>query len=170
MNALSPGPVPRRTGPQKPVKRSARRLAVLAAASLALTLLIGLAIDALMDRFEYKIGNPDPTKDTVVELSLDGRYRDPRALDVGALWGTCATALTDRQLETTPQLIEHTHLRITVHPALSKHQRERLGGCLRDLTVHRIKTSHVTFTDRPATPATPETPETPNAAFAPPSR
>ncbi|UGQ12177.1 hypothetical protein LO772_00770 [Yinghuangia sp. ASG 101] len=127
------------------------RLAVAAVASIAVAALVAAAIHALMEEFQYRPGHPDPARETVVHVTLDGRYGPPRAIDVEHLWGECATALTEAQLMAVPERPDARHLEVVVQPALTKHQKARVGGCLRDLTVHRIKTSEVSLTERTAT-------------------
>lgn len=131
------------------------RLVVAAVASVAVAALVAAAIHVLMERFQYRPGHPDPARETVVHVTLDGRYGPPRAIDVQHLWGECATALTEAQLTAVPQRPDDRHLEVVVQPALTTHQKARVGGCLRDLTVHRIKTSDVSLTERPATIPTP---------------
>ncbi len=126
------------------------RPVVAVVASVVVAALVAAAIHVLMERFQYRPGDPDPTRETVVQVTLDGRYGPPRAIDVDHLWGECATALTDAQLAAVPQRPDARHLEVVVQPALTKHQKARVGGCLRDLTVHRVKTSNVTLTERPA--------------------
>lgn len=96
-------------------------------------------IDALADLTQTR---PDPRKpNSRSEVILEVRTRDPRVskrFAAEALWGACQSTARRTVIEPGMQAIGEARFRIVVQPALGRHARDRLTGCLQDLTIEEI--------------------------------
>lgn len=130
-----------------------RRATLAVVSTLAFAAAITLAVLGLRDAFQYKVDRLDPDRVSVIRVEVATRPHDVREIDVQALWGQCAAPLTSTQLADVRAPQAGNAFEIVVRPALDRHQRDRVGGCLRDMTVERLRTSNVSITDTPAPPA-----------------
>jgi hypothetical protein len=111
------------------------RLAIGAVAAVAT---VG-GIDALADLTQTR---PDPHRPrSRSEVVLEVRTRDPGAskrFAAEALWGACQSTARRTVIEPGMQEVGDARFRIVVQPALGRHARDRLTGCLQDLTIEEI--------------------------------
>lgn len=116
-------------------KSLSRRLAIGAVVAVA-----GVGgIDALADLTQTR---PDPHRpNSRSEVILEVRTRDPKAskhFAAEALWGACQSTARRTVIEPGMEAVGENRFRIVVQPALGRHARDRLTGCLQDLTIERI--------------------------------
>ncbi|WTW94037.1 hypothetical protein OG216_11835 [Streptomycetaceae bacterium NBC_01309] len=119
-------------------------------AVIVVAVAVTAAILGLRESFQYKVDRLDADRESVIHVDVATRPHDVRSIDVQALWGLCAAPLTSTQLTDIQPPQTGNTFEIVVHPALDRHQRSRVEGCLRDMTVERLRTSNVSVTDRPA--------------------
>lgn len=131
-----------------------RRATLGIVAALAVAAAVTLAVLGLRDAFQYKVDRLDPDRVSVIHVDVATRPHDVREIDVQALWGLCAAPLTSTQLADVRPPQTGDSFEIVVRPALDSHQRARVEGCLRDMTVERMSTSDVSITETAAPPAT----------------
>jgi hypothetical protein len=119
-----------------------RRL-VVAGAIVAVGALGIAGIDRLADATQTRPDHQPPGTATeiVFEVETLGYRQDP-ALAATALWGTCSATVSSR-LVGEVQPVGHGRFRAVVAPALGHHGRERVVGCLNDLTLDRVRSSVV---------------------------
>lgn len=108
-------------------------------------------IDALADLTQTR---PDPRQpNTRSEVVLEVRTRDPRAstrFAAEALWGACQSTARRTVIEPGMQAVGDDRFRIVVQPALGRHARDRLTGCLQDLTIEEILGTVISMREIPA--------------------
>ena len=112
-----------------------RRLAIGAVVAVAAV----SGVDALADLTQTR---PDPHRpNSRSEVVLEVRTRDPRTskrFAAEALWGACQSTARRTVIEPGMQAVSDDRFRIVVQPALGRHARDRLTGCLQDLTIEEI--------------------------------
>ncbi len=111
-----------------------KRLAVVLAIAAAGAIAIDLLADATQTR-------PDPDRpgsrtEVVFRVRVQGG-RPPRAAAEG-LWGACHGAVERAVVEDLVDAGRGT-FRVVVQPALGRHARDRMTGCLEDLTIDNVK-------------------------------
>ena len=70
------------------------------------------------------------------------RTRDPDAskrFAAEGLWGACQGTARRRVVEPGMQQVGDATFRIVVEPGLGRHARDRLTGCLEDLTIEEVQ-------------------------------
>lgn len=116
---------------------------------LGVLLVVGglLSADRLGDAFQTR---PDPLRhgeQTEIVFDVERhRYRQDDLTAAHALWATCASTVSNRPVVPLER-VEPGRFRLVVEPALGEHARERVVGCLRDLTVDRVRGQVVSVTD-----------------------
>ena len=86
----------------------------------------------------------------VVEVESKG-YRQDLTTGAHALWATCSATVDGSLVD--PGIVavdgdEGTY-RVAIRPSIGRYGKERLLGCLRDLTVERLRATVVSVTDIP---------------------
>lgn len=130
-----------------------RRSTVMVVSVIAVAAAVTVAILGLRNAFQYKVDHLDANRESVIHVDVATRPHDVRSIDVQALWGLCAAPLSSGQLADVQPPQTGNTFEIVVHPALDRHQRSRVEGCLEDMTVERMRTSNVSITDRPVATA-----------------
>lgn len=97
-----------------------------------------VVIDVLADFTQTR---PDRTLGTSMEIVFDVTTRNPNRPALQAaqgLWGACQGTI-ERRAGPADVVVEGQRARVVVHPALGEHGRQRLQGCLEDLTIDRTR-------------------------------
>ena len=128
------------------MKTVTRRLLIVAA------LLVGgsVGLDELADATQTRPDVHHADQRTEIVIDVEGRgYRQSLATGAAALYATCSATVSGELVE--PGVINDGfgRFRFSIHPSLGHHGKERLLGCLRDLTVERLRADVVSVTDRP---------------------
>jgi hypothetical protein len=124
--------------------------------ALVLVLLGAIAvvvIDVLGDATQTR---PDPQRPrSRTELVFRVQTVEPRLPALGAaqaLWGACQGTAPRTVLEPGLTEVGDGRFRLVVQPALGRHARDRMTGCLEDVTLDRIKGKVVSMRELPPTP------------------
>ena len=128
------------------MKKTAQRLAIIA----ALLLLGSVVIDELADATQTRADERHTDRRTEVVIDVEGKhYRQSLATGANALYGACSATVTGSLVP--PGIVDDGdgRFRFSITPSLGKHGRERLLGCLQDLTVERLRVDIVSIHDRP---------------------
>jgi hypothetical protein len=101
------------------------------------------AVGAIGDATQTRADVRHAHLQTEVVFHLEGKVYKP-GLDTGAytLWGTCAATVSGELVGPGIEPIGDGSYRAVVRPSLGAHDKERLLGCLNDLTLERVR-SHV---------------------------
>jgi hypothetical protein len=128
------------------MKRTVIRLAIVAAVLVAALSGLDKLADATQTRADVR--HDDQATEIVIEVE-GKRYRQSLTTAAMALWGTCSATVAGDLTE--DGIVEQGDGRfmLAVTPSLGHHGKERLLGCLRDLTIERLKSSVVSVTDVP---------------------
>lgn len=107
---------------------------------VALTAAAVVAVDVLGDFTQTRPDARDRHGATEIELSVTAKPGAGR-LDfaVDGLWGACQGTVQRRLQGAGWQETGPGRFRGTLYPALGEHARQRLRGCLHDVTVDRVK-------------------------------
>ena len=122
---------------------------------LGLLLVVGvLVVKALGDATQTRDDerHKDRQTEVVIQIKTE-RYRQSPDTAAQALWGSC-TATVDGKL-VQPGLVREGDgvYRFAVTPSLGEHGKERLRGCLNDLSIDRVKSNVESVDDVPLTAA-----------------
>ena len=111
------------------------------AAVLLVAAVVGL--DVLSDATQTRPDAADLAGATTIELAINAKP-DAGSLDfvVDGLWGACQHTVK-RRVQGDWEQTGPARFRGTVYPALGEHGRQRLKGCLHDVTIDRVKASVV---------------------------
>jgi hypothetical protein len=118
--------------------------------ALAGAVLLGGAIvlDRLADATQTRSDAPVRAARTEVVVDVDtNRYRQTDETAASALWGVCAATVPVRLVGGAPERLTDGSFRYLVEPALGRYRRERLLGCLNDLTLDRVRAEVVRVDD-----------------------
>lgn len=106
-----------------------------------------LAADYLGDATQTRPDAPRPGMQTEIVFDVDlYRYRQDDLTAAHALWATCTSTVSNRPVVPLER-VGPGRFRLVLQPALGEHARERVVGCLRDLTVDRVRGQVVSVTD-----------------------
>ena len=97
-----------------------------------------LSVDVLGDLTQTR---PDAPLSTSMEIVFDVTTRNPDRPALQAaqgLWGACQGTI-ERRAGAGDVVVDGRRARVVVHPALGKHGRQRLEGCLEDFTIDRTR-------------------------------
>jgi hypothetical protein len=121
------------------------------AAGLAVLLVAcSFGVDALADATQTRPDDNDANERTEIVLQLASKhYQQGLATGAVALWTTCSA--TVRGALVAPGIVDdgNGQFRFSVHPSLGRQGKERLTGCLRDLTIERLRAHVVSVSDEP---------------------
>ncbi|HEX5616102.1 MAG TPA: hypothetical protein VFZ83_13200 [Acidimicrobiia bacterium] len=125
-----------------------RKLLSVAAIGVAGWFGVGALGDATQTRPDER--HDDVRTEVVISVESKG-YRQDLTTGAYALWATCSATVDGSLVE--PGIVavdgvEGTY-RFAIRPSIGEYGRERLTGCLRDLTVERLRSSVVSVTDVP---------------------
>jgi hypothetical protein len=128
------------------MKKTAQRLAIIA----ALLVVASVVIDELADATQTRPDQRHTDRRTEVVIDLEGQhYRQHLATGATALFGACSATVSGALVD--PGIVDEGNGRFSfsLAPSLGHHGKERLLGCLQDLTVERLRADVVSVTDRP---------------------
>jgi hypothetical protein len=132
------------------VNRTMRRVLVLVGL-LAVTIIgVDHIADATQTREDVRHG--DQATEVVIDLDAQN-YRQPLATGANALWATCSATVAGNLTDDGIVDQGNGRFRFAVHPSLGEHGKERLLGCVRDLTVERLRAHLVSVHDVAYEPA-----------------
>jgi hypothetical protein len=128
------------------VKVFVRRLLVVA----ALLVLASVGLDALADATQTRPDVHHADRRTEFVLDIEGQhFRQDLHTGATALWATCSATVSG---DLTPEGIVdegNGRFRFSIVPSLGVHGTERITGCLRDLTVERLRADVVSVRELP---------------------
>jgi hypothetical protein len=108
-------------------------------------------VGALGDATQTRADERDADLETEVVVHVEGRnYRQSLETGAWALWASCSATVEGTLVEPGIEALGDGDFRFAIHPSIGHHGRERLLGCLRDLTVDRLKSSVELVRDVPA--------------------
>lgn len=121
---------------------------------VALTTAAVVAVDVLGDLTQTRPDARDRDGATEIEVSVTAKPGAGR-LDfaVDGLWGACQGTVQRRLQGAGWQEAGPGRFRGTLYPALGEHARQRLRGCLHDVTVDRVKAKVVAMDRVPVCPS-----------------
>lgn len=110
----------------------------------ALALAVVFGVRAIGDATQTRPDRRDVDRTTEVVVRLEGRNY-AQSLDTAALalWGSCSSTVGGHLVAPGIQRIDDGVYRFSITPSLGHHGRQRLLGCLSDLTVDRVRSSVV---------------------------
>jgi hypothetical protein len=128
------------------VKKVAQRLGIAG----ALLLLASIGIDELADATQTRPDQRNAERRTEVVVRVEGRnYRQSLQIGATALFASCSATVTGTLTEPGILQLGDRQFQFSLTPALGKHGRERLTGCLNDLTIERLRGNVVSIVDKP---------------------
>lgn len=107
---------------------------------------IGAIGDATQTRADVR--DTDAVTEIVVHVEAKN-YRQSIETGAWALWGTCAATVVGTLVEPGIEPLGGGDFRFAISPTLGHHGRERLLGCLSDLTVDRLRSHVISARDVP---------------------
>jgi len=107
-------------------------------------------VNALGDSTQTRVDERRDDAKTEVVVHIEGRnYRQSLDTAAYALWGSCAATVGGDLVEPGVEPLGDGDYRFAITPSLGRHGKERLLGCLRDLSIDRVKSSVASVTDTP---------------------
>jgi hypothetical protein len=117
---------------------------------LALAGAAALSVKVMGDATQTRPDARDANAKTEVVVRLEGqRYFQSLDTAAYALWGTCAATVSGELLDLGVEPIGAGQYRFAMTPSLGHHGKERLLGCLNDLTIDRVKSNVESVADVP---------------------
>jgi len=111
---------------------------------LALACAVVFGVKAIGDATQTRPDQRHADRTTEVVVHLEGRnYHQSLDTAAHALWGSCAATVEGDLVDPGIERISDGTYRFAITPSLGRHGEERLLGCLRDLTVDRLKSTVV---------------------------
>jgi hypothetical protein len=121
------------------------------AAGLAVLLVaLSFGVDALADATQTRPDQNHADERTEIVMQLASQhYKQGLATGAVALWTTCSATVGGSLVA--PGIVDdgHGQFHFSVRPSLGRHGKERLAGCLRDLTVERLRAHVISVADKP---------------------
>jgi hypothetical protein len=118
---------------------------------LAAALVLAVAGGVFLLR-EATQNRPDPVVDgsrTTIEFTVDtNRFARGEPVAATTLWSVCS-ATVGGAVSAAPLPVADDRWRVTVEPAIGKHGRARLVGCIEDVTIDRILGHVASLTSTP---------------------
>lgn len=127
-----------------------KRLLLIGAIAVGAWFSIGAIGDATQTREDVRHAD----RATEVVIHVEGlRYRQSLDVAANALYSTCTATVSGRLVE--PGIVDlgGGDYSFAMTPSLGHHGKERLLGCLRDLTIERVKSSVVSIEEIAYRPA-----------------
>jgi hypothetical protein len=116
---------------------------------LLVAVLAAAVVDALRDRTENREDIPVAGTRSVVTFDVDTYDAvQPIGEAARALWYACNETVANRL--TALQIGDGGNGVATLSPAMGRHERQRLTGCLEDATIDRVRGEVVSIVDEPA--------------------
>lgn len=115
------------------------------AVGAVVALLAVAAVDEIGDLTQTRPDRPQSGSRT--EVVFDVRTRDPRRSALQAaqgLWGACQGTI-ERRTHPADVAVDGRRATVILEPPLGTHGKQRLRGCLHDLTIDRVKARVVTM-------------------------
>ncbi len=118
---------------------------------LGVLLVIGaFVVDALGDATQTRNDDRDHDKQTEVVFHVDARhFRQSLDTAAAALWGKCSATVAGDLVGRGVVPIGGGNYRFAMTPSLGEHGKERLLGCLNDLSIDRVKSNVESVHDVP---------------------
>jgi hypothetical protein len=128
------------------VKKTAQRVGIAAALLFVGTVGIGRLADATQTRPDVR----DDERRTQIVVKVEGRnYRQSLETGATALFAACSATVSGTLMGPGILQLGDSQFQFSLTPALGKHGRERITGCLNDLTIERLRAKVVSIADRP---------------------
>lgn len=107
-------------------------------------------IDAMADATQTRADERHADLQTEVVIHVEGKgYKQSLDTAAWALWASCSATVEGTLLDPGIEALGDGDFRFAVAPSIGHHGKERLLGCLRDLTVDRLKSSVTLVRDVP---------------------
>jgi hypothetical protein len=109
----------------------------------AALLVVGvLGIKALGDATQTRPDERHKDRQTSVVIHIEGKnYRQSLDVAAQALFGKCTATVTGELVEPGIQSIGDGEFQFALTPSLGHHGKERLLGCLNDLSIERLRSN-----------------------------
>jgi hypothetical protein len=128
------------------MKTLAQRLFLVA----ALLLVASVGIDELADATQTRPDQRHRDRRTEIVVDVESQnYRQSLTVGASALFATCAATVSGTLVEPGILQLDAGRYRFSLTPSLGHHGKERIRGCLNDLTVERLRSSVVSMSDKP---------------------
>lgn len=109
-----------------------------------------LGVSAMGDATQTRPDQRHADQKTEVVFRLEGRnYRQSLDTAAYALWGSCSATVAGDLVDPGIESLGDGSYRLAMTPSLGPHGKERLFGCLDDLTIDRVKSSVQSVVDVP---------------------
>lgn len=124
-----------------------RRRVLRLVAIVALVAVGTVALDLLSDATQTRADEPvDAARTEIVVRVQTNRYRQSALTAATTLWGACAATVPVQLVGDRPEALDDELFRYLVEPALGRYRRERLVGCMNDVTLERVRADVVRVT------------------------
>jgi hypothetical protein len=128
------------------VKKLAQRVGI--AAALLFVGIIG--VGELADATQTRPDERDSERRTEIVVKVEGRnYRQSLETGATALFAACSATVSGTLTEPGILQLGDSQFQFSLTPALGKHGRERITGCLNDFTIERLRAHVVSIADEP---------------------
>jgi hypothetical protein len=110
---------------------------------------LSVGVDALADATQSRPDEIHENERTEIVMQLASQhYQQGLATGAVALWTTCSATVHGSLVA--PGIVDdgHGQFHFSVQPSLGRHGKERLTGCLRDLTVQRLRAHVISVADK----------------------
>jgi hypothetical protein len=107
-------------------------------------------VDGLADATQTRADERHADLQTEVVVHVEGkRYQQSLDTAAWALWASCAATVPGELVGGRIEPLGAGDYAFAITPSIGHHGKERLLGCLRDLTIDRLKSSVVSVRDVP---------------------
>jgi hypothetical protein len=115
-----------------------------------LVVIAAFAVDAIGDATQTRADERDTSRQTEVTFHLKSRnYRQSLDTAAQALYGSCSATVPGDLVDPGVQAVGDGTYKFAVTPTLGEHGRERLLGCINDLSIDRVKSNIESIDDVP---------------------
>ncbi|MGQ0826424.1 MAG: hypothetical protein ACT4OX_15575 [Actinomycetota bacterium] len=108
------------------------------------------AIGAIGDATQTRVDERDDRMQTEVVIGVELKnFRQSADSAANALWASCTATVGGSLIDPGIVALGEGHYKFAMTPSLGHHGKERLLGCLNDLSIDRVKSSVVSVEDVP---------------------
>jgi hypothetical protein len=112
--------------------------------------LIVIAIDQIGDATQTRVDERDDRKQTEVVIGVQLKnFRQSADSAANALWASCTATVGGSLIDPGIVALGDGEYKFAMTPSLGHHGKERLLGCLNDLSIDRVKSHVVSVKDVP---------------------
>jgi hypothetical protein len=116
----------------------------------ALLVVGAFVVDALGDATQTRDDDREHDMQTEVVIHVEGRhYRQSLATAALTLWGSCSATVAGDLVRPGIESVGRGDYRFAMTPSLGEHGKERLLGCLNDISIDRVKSNVESVHDVP---------------------